>query len=68
MDWAGHVARRRDRRVAYRVLMERSDKMRPIGRPRLRWEDNIKMDFQDVQWGDMNWIDLDHSIRDGRLL
>jgi len=45
MRWVGHVAPRRDKRVAYRVLMERSDKMKPFGRSRLRWEDNIKTDF-----------------------
>ena len=57
-----------DRRGAYRLLMERSDKMRPLGRPRLRWEDNIQTDFQDVQSGDVDWIDLVHDTGDGRLL
>jgi len=61
-------APRGDRRGAYRVLMEKSDKMRPPGRPRLRWEDNIKTAFQNVQWGDMDWIDLTHDTGDGRLL
>jgi hypothetical protein len=40
-----------ERRGAYRVLMERYDKMRQLGRPRLRWEEYIKTDFEDVQWG-----------------
>ena len=48
--------------------MERSDEMRPFGRPRLRWEDNIKTDFQDVEWGDVDWIDLAHDTVDGGLL
>jgi len=68
MTWAGHVARRGDRTVACRILMERSDEMRPFERPQLRWEDNIKTNFQDVQWGDVDWIDLAHDTVDGGLL
>jgi hypothetical protein len=45
-------------RGAYRVLVGRSEGRRPLGRPRLRWEDNIKMDFQEVGWGGMDWIDM----------
>jgi hypothetical protein len=41
-------------RDAYRVLVGR----RPLGRPRRRWEDNIKMDVQEVGWGGMDWIDM----------
>jgi hypothetical protein len=48
MGWTGHVARIEDRRVAYRVLMGKPKGKRPLGRPRRRWEDNIKMGFQDV--------------------
>jgi hypothetical protein len=44
-------------RVAYRVLMGRPEGRRPLGRPRRRWEDNIKMDLQEVGWGGMDWID-----------
>jgi hypothetical protein len=36
----------------------KSEGRRPLGRPRRRWEDNIKMDFQEVGWGGMNWIDV----------
>jgi topoisomerase IA-like protein len=50
MRWAGHVARMGDSRCAYRVLVERSEEKRPVGRPRCRWEDNIKVDFQEVGW------------------
>jgi hypothetical protein len=56
MRWAGNVARMRDRRGAYRVLVGRPDGNRPLGRPRLRLENNIKMDFQEVGWGGMDWI------------
>jgi hypothetical protein len=56
MRWAGHVARM-GKRGAYRILLGRSDGRRPLGRPRRRLEDNIKMDLQDVGW-DMYWIDV----------
>jgi hypothetical protein len=55
---AGHVARVGDRRGAYRVSVGRSEGRRPLGRPGVRWEDNIKMDFQDVGWGCMDWTDV----------
>jgi hypothetical protein len=45
-------------RGAYRVLVGRPKGRRPLVRPRHRWEDNIKMDLQEVGWGDMDWIDL----------
>jgi hypothetical protein len=46
-----------EKRVAYRILVGRPEGRRPLGRPRLRWEDNIKMDLQEVEWG-MNWTEL----------
>jgi hypothetical protein len=51
MRWAGHVARMGEGRGAYRILVGRPKGRRPLGRPRLRWEDNIKMDLQEVGWG-----------------
>ena len=48
LGWAGHVARIEDRRVTYRVLVGKPAGKRPLGIPRRIWEDNIKMDFQDV--------------------
>jgi hypothetical protein len=45
-------------RGAYRVLVGIPEGRRPLGRPRRRWEDNIKMDFQEVGWGGMDWIDM----------
>jgi hypothetical protein len=56
--WAGHVACMGDRRGAYRILVGRPEGRRPLGRPRRRWEDNIKMDLQEVGLGGMDWIDL----------
>jgi hypothetical protein len=59
MRWAEHVARMGDRRGAYWVLVGRPEGMRPLGRPRRRWEDNIKQDLQELGWGGgMDWIDL----------
>jgi hypothetical protein len=50
MRWAEHVARMEKRRGVYRVLMGKPEGNRPHGGPRRRWENNIKMDFQDVGW------------------
>jgi hypothetical protein len=46
MTWAGHVARMGEGRDAYRILVGRPEERRPLGRPRRRWQDNIKIDFQ----------------------
>jgi len=61
MRWAGHVARMGERRGVYRVLVGKPEGKRPFGRPRLRWEDNIKMDLQEVGVGGTDWIDLAHD-------
>jgi hypothetical protein len=45
------------KRNAYRILMEKPEG-RPLGRPRRRWEDNIKMDLIEIEWGGMDWINL----------
>ena len=58
MRWAGHVARVRERRVVCRGLVGKPQGKSPLGRPRCRWEDNIKMDLQEVGCGGMDWIDL----------
>jgi len=54
----GHVARMKERRGVYRVLVGKPKGNRPLGRPRRRWEDNIKIDLQEVGCGVMDWIDL----------
>jgi hypothetical protein len=56
--WAGHVARMREGRGVYRVLVGKLEGKRALGRPRRRWEDNIKMDLQEVGCGGMDWIEL----------
>ena len=55
--WAGHVAFMGERRGAYRVLVRKPEGKRPLGSPRHRWEDNIKMDLQEVECGGMDWIE-----------
>ena len=47
-----------ERRGVYRVLVVKPEGRRPLGRPRPRWEDNIKMDLQEVGCGGMDWIEL----------
>jgi hypothetical protein len=47
-----------ERRGAYRALVGKPEGRRPLGRPRRRWEDNIKMDLREVAWGGMDWINL----------
>jgi len=56
--WAGHVARMGEGRGVYRVLVGKPEGKRPLGRPRRRWEGNIKMDLQEVGCGGMDWIEL----------
>jgi len=58
MRWAGHVARMGGERGAYRVLVGKPEGKRPLGRPRGRWVDNIRMDLQEVGCGYMDWIGL----------
>ena len=57
MRWAGHVARMGERRGVYGVLVGKPEGKRPLGRPRRRWEYNIKMDLQEVGYGGMDWIE-----------
>ena len=47
-----------ERRGVYRVLVGKSDEKRPLGRPRRRWEENIKKNLKEMGWGDMDWIHL----------
>ena len=58
MRWAGHVARMGEGRGVYRVLMGKPEGKRPLGRPRRRWEDNIKMNLQEVGGVCENWMEL----------
>jgi len=58
MRGTGHVARISEERGVYRVLVGKPEGKRPLGRPRRRWVDNIRMDLKDVGSGCMDWIGL----------
>jgi hypothetical protein len=58
MRWAGHVARLREKRNAYRLLVGKAEGKKPLGRPRHGWVNNIKMDLVEVGWGDVDWLGL----------
>jgi hypothetical protein len=61
MRWTGHVARMGEKRDAYRFLVGKPEGRRPLGRPRRRWLDNIRMDLVEVGLGDVDWIGLDQD-------
>jgi hypothetical protein len=54
MRWAGHVARMGEVRGTYNILVGRPEGRRPLGRPRRRWEDNVKMDLREIVFGDVD--------------
>jgi hypothetical protein len=56
MRWGGHVERVGEEREVYRVLVGKPEGKRPLGRPRHRWVDNIRMDLQEVGCGYTDWI------------
>jgi len=58
MRWAGHVVSMGEERGVYRVLVGKQEGRRPLGRPRRRWVDNIRLDLQEVGCGYMDWIGL----------
>jgi hypothetical protein len=58
MRWAGHVARMGEKRDVYRLLVRKPEGKRPLGRPRRRWIDNIKMDLLEIGVNVVDWIGL----------
>jgi len=68
MRWAGHVARMGEERGVYRVLVGKPEGKRPLGRPRRRWVDNIRMDIQEVGCGYVDWIRLAQDRESWRTL
>ena len=58
MRWAEHVARTGEGRGVHKILVGKPEGTRPLGRPRRRWEDNIKTDLQEVGGGCGDWMEL----------
>jgi hypothetical protein len=58
MRWAGHLAQMGQKRNAYRIFMRKPEGRRPLGRPRCKWVDNVKMDLREIRMG---WCGLDWS-------
>jgi hypothetical protein len=56
--WVVHIARMGENRNAYRILVGKPEGKKPLGRPRRRWVDNIRMDLGEVGWGGVDWIGL----------
>jgi hypothetical protein len=67
MRWARHVARM-EKKNAYRILVGMPEEKRPLGRPRLRWVDNIKMNLRETGWDGEDWIDLAQDRNQWRAL
>jgi hypothetical protein len=68
MRWAGHVVRMGEKRNAYRLLVGKPEGKRPLGRPRRRSVDNIKMDHLEIGWGGVDWIGLAQDRDKWRIL
>jgi hypothetical protein len=68
MRWTGHVARMGEKGNAYRLLVGKPEGKRPLGRPRRRWVDNIKMYLLEIGWGGVDWICLAQDRDEWRAL
>jgi hypothetical protein len=66
--WVGHVARMGVKINAYRLLVGKPEGNKPLGRPRCRWVDNIKIYLREIGWDDMDWIDLAQDRNQWRAL
>jgi hypothetical protein len=68
MRWVGHEARIGEKGNAYRLLVGKPEGRRPLGRPRRRWLNNIRMGLVEEGWSDVDWIGLAQDRADGELL
>jgi len=58
MRWTRHASRKEEMRNVYKILVGKSERKIPLGRPRRRWEDNIRMDLREIRWEVVEWIHL----------
>jgi len=58
MEWVGHIARIGEMRNEYKILVRKPKGIRPLGRNRRRWKDNIRMDLRVMWWGSVNWLHM----------
>jgi hypothetical protein len=65
---AGHVALKGVKKNSYRILVGKPERKRPLGRPRHRWEVNIKIYLRGIEWGAIDWIDLTQGMDQWRAL
>jgi hypothetical protein len=68
IKWAGHVARMGETRNAYKIFLGKPEGKRPLGRPRRRWMDNIKMDLREIGWDGVDWMDMAQDRNQWRAL
>ena len=68
LRWAGHVARMEEGRSAFKILTGKPTGKRPLGRPRRRWEDNIRMDLEEIGINVGNWVDSAQDMNYWRAL
>jgi hypothetical protein len=68
MMWEGHMARTGEDRKVYKVLVGKPEGKRPLGRPRRRWEDGIRMDLREISWGSVESIQLAQDRTGGGFL
>ena len=68
LRWAGHVARMEEGRSAFKVLRGKPTGKRPLGRPRRRWEDNIRMDLEEIGINAGSWVDSAQDRNNRRAL
>ena len=68
LRWAGHVARMEEGRIAFKILTSKPTGKRPLGRPRRRWEDNIRMDLEEIGINAGNLVDSAQDRNNWRAL
>jgi hypothetical protein len=68
MIWTEYIARKGEKRNAYRILVGKPEGKILLGRPKSRWVDNIKMYFREIGWGGIDWINLAKNRDSGGLL